>query len=71
MRFVNTNGGVRSHRHDIAIAPASIGEHVGFEEIADGRWALYCNDYLLGHLNEREGHIRGVHILANPVRSET
>ena len=37
---------------------------VGFEEVADGRRALYFYNYLLGHLDEREGHIRGVHVRA-------
>jgi len=70
-RYVSTNGGVRFHRRYITIAPALIGEHVGFEEVADGRWALYFYDYLLGHLDERAGHIHGVHLRAKPVRSET
>jgi hypothetical protein len=69
-RYVSTNGGVRFHRRYITIAPALIGEHVGFEEIADGRWALYFYDHLLGYLNEREGHIRGVHLRAKPVRPD-
>jgi hypothetical protein len=47
-RYVSTNGGVRLHRRYITIAPALIGEHVGFDEVADGRWALYFYDYLLG-----------------------
>jgi hypothetical protein len=68
-RYVSTNGGVRFHRRYITIAPALIGEHVGFEEVADGRWALYVYNYLLGHLVEREGHIYGVHLRAKPVRS--
>ncbi|MDH3496861.1 MAG: integrase core domain-containing protein [Gemmatimonadota bacterium] len=68
-RYVSTNGGVRFHRRFIAIAPALIGEHVGFEEVADGRWAVYFYNYLLGHLDEREGHIHGVHLRAKPVRS--
>lgn len=68
-RYVSTNGGVRFHRRYLTIAPALIGEHVGFEEVADGRWALYFYDYLLGHLDEREGHIHGVHLRAKPVRS--
>jgi hypothetical protein len=68
-RYVSTNGGVRFHRRYITIAPALIGEHVGFEEVADGRWALYFYNYLLGHLDEREGHIYGVHLRAKPVRS--
>jgi len=70
-RYVSTNGGVRLHRRYITIAPALIGEHVGFDEVADGRWALYFYDYLLGHLDERAGHIHGVHLRAKPVRSET
>ena len=37
----------------------------------DGRWALYFYDHLLGYMNEREGHIRGVHLRAKSVRSET
>jgi hypothetical protein len=45
-------------------------EHVGFEQVAVGRWARYFHDYLLGHLDEREGNIRGVHMHAKSVRSE-
>lgn len=70
-RYVSMNGGVRFHRRYITICPALMGEHVGFEEVADGRWALYFYNYLLGHLDEREGHIRGVHARAKSVRSET
>lgn len=70
-RYVSTNGGVRFHRRYVTIAPALIGEHVGFEEVADGRWALYFYDYLLGHLEEREAHIHGVHLRAKSVRSGT
>jgi len=70
-RYVSTNGGVRFHRRYVTIAPALIGEHVGFEEVADGRWAVYFYDYLLGHLDERAGHITGVHLRAKPRRSET
>jgi transposase InsO family protein len=70
-RYVSTNGGVRFHRRYITIAPALIGEHVGFEEVADGRWAVYFYDYLLGHLDAREGHIYGVHLRATPRRSQT
>ena len=70
-RYVSNNGGVRFHRRYVTIAPALIGEHVGFDEIADGRWALYFYDHLLGHLNEREGHIHGVHLRGKSVRSET
>ena len=69
-RYVSTNGGVRLHRRYITIAPALIGEHVGFDEVADGHWALYFYDYLLGHLDEHAGHIHGVHLRAKPVRSE-
>jgi putative transposase len=70
-RYVSTNGGVRFHRQYVTIAPALIGEYVGFEEVADGRWAVYFYDYLLGHLDERAGHITGVHLRAKPRRSET
>lgn len=70
-RYVSTNGGVRFHRRYVTLAPALIGEHVGFEEVADGRWAVYFYDYLLGHLDERAGHITGVHLRAKPRRSET
>lgn len=70
-RYVSTNGGVRFHRRYITIAPALIGEHVAFEEVADGRWAVYFYDCLLGHLTEREGHIHGVHLRAKPPRPET
>ena len=70
-RYVSNNGGVRLHRRYVTIAPALIGEHVGFEEVADGLWALYFYTHLLGHLNEREGHVFGVHVRAKPVRSET
>ena len=70
-RYVSTNGGVRFHRRYITIAPALIGERIGFEEIADGRWALYFYDHLLGHLDEREGHVHGVHVRAKAHRAET
>lgn len=70
-RYVSTNGGVRFHRRYITIAPALIGERVGREEIADGRWALSFYDHLLGHLDEREGHVYGVHVRANARRAET
>jgi len=69
-RYVSSNGGVRFHRRYVTIAPALIGEHVGFEEVADGHWAVYFYDYLLGHLDERAGHIHGVHLRAKPRRSE-
>jgi hypothetical protein len=39
--LVDEDGGVRFHRRYITICPALMGEHVGFEEVADGRWALY------------------------------
>jgi transposase InsO family protein len=61
-RYVSTNGGMRFHKRYITVAPALIGEHVGLEEVADGRWALYFYDHLLGHLDERAGHIHGVHL---------
>ena len=70
-RYVSTNGGVRFHRRYITIAPALIGERIGLEEIADGRWALYFYDHLLGHLDEREGHVHGVHVRAKAHRVET
>jgi transposase InsO family protein len=70
-RYVSTNGGVRFHNQYVTLAPALIGEHVGLEEVADGRWAVYFYDCLLGHLDEREGHIYGVHLRAKPHRSET
>jgi len=54
----------------LAAPPARIGEHVGLEKVADGRWALYFCDYLIGHLNEREGHVHGVHLRRKAVRSE-
>jgi hypothetical protein len=69
-RYVSTNGGLRFHNRYITIARALIGEHVGLAEVADGRWALHFYDYLLGHLNEREGHVHGVHLRAKAVRSE-
>ena len=57
-------GAPSRHRHSgsVALAPALIGEHVGLDEVADGIWAVYFYDYLLGHLNEREGHVQGVHV---------
>ncbi len=61
-RYVSTNGGMRFHNHYVTLAPALIGEHIGLDEIADGIWAVYFYDYLLGHLNEREGHVQGVHV---------
>ena len=30
--------------------------------MADGIWAVYFYDFLLGHLNERERHVYGVHL---------
>ena len=53
------------------MTPALIGEHVGFDEVADGRWAVSFYECLLGHLDEHAGHIHGVHLRAKPVRSET
>ena len=70
-RYVSTNGGLRFHNRYITVAPALIGEHVGLEEVADGRWALYFYNHLLGHLSEREGHVHGVHIRRKAIRSET
>lgn len=70
-RYVSTNGGIRFHSRYITIAPALIGEHIGLEEVADGRWALYFYDHLLGHLNERAGHIHGVHVRRKATRSNT
>jgi putative transposase len=61
-RYVSTNGGMRFHNRYVTLAPALIGEHIGLDEIADGIWAVYFSDYLLGHLNEREGHVQGVHV---------
>lgn len=61
-RYVSTNGGMRFHTQYVTLAPALIGEHVGLDEVADGIWAVYFYDYLLGHLNEREGHVQGVHV---------
>lgn len=61
-RYVSTNGGMRFHRQYVTLAPALIGEHVGLDEVADGIWAVYFYDYLLGHLNEREGHVQGVRV---------
>ena len=61
-RYVSTNGGMRFHNHYVTLAPALIGEHIELDEIADGVWAVYFYDYLLGHLNEREGHVQGVHV---------
>lgn len=52
----------------VARAPALIGDHIGLDEIADGIWAVYFYDYLLGHLNEREGHVQGVHVRAKTSR---
>jgi hypothetical protein len=53
---------MRFHNHYVTLAPALIGEHIGLDEIADGIWAVYVYDYLPGHLNEREGHVQGVHV---------
>lgn len=67
-RYVSTNGGMRFHSQYVTLAPALIGEHIGLDEIADGIWAVYFYDYLLGHLNEREGHVQGVHVRARTSR---
>lgn len=32
------------------------------EEVADGIWAVNFYTYLLGHLNERERHVYGIHL---------
>ncbi len=39
-RYVSTNGGVRFHNRYITVAPARIGEHIGLQDVADGRWAI-------------------------------
>lgn len=62
VRYVSTNGGIRLNRAYITLAPALIQERVGLEEVADGIWAVYFYDYLLGHLNERERRVHGVHV---------
>jgi transposase InsO family protein len=67
-RYVSTNGGVRFHGRYVTLAPALIGEHIALDEVADGIWAVYFYQYLLGHLHEREGHIQGVHVRANTSR---
>lgn len=70
-RYVSTNGGIRFHNRYITVAPALIGEHIGLEEIADGRWSIYFYNHLLGHLDERAGHIHGVHLRRKAIRSNT
>ena len=70
-RYASTDGGVRFHRRYITIAPALIGERVGLGELADGRWALYFYDHLLGHLDERGGPVYRVHVRAKSRRAET
>ncbi len=46
----------------VTLAPAPIGERMGLDEVADGSWAVYVDDSLLGHLHERAGHIQGVDV---------
>jgi hypothetical protein len=61
--FANRNGSSDESRPCPArIAAPEYPEHIGLDEIADGIWAVYFYDYLLGHLNEREGHVQGVHV---------
>ena len=71
VRYVSSNGGIRLNRAYITLAPALIEEHVGLDEVADGIWAVYFYDYLLGHLNERERRVNGVHIRPTPARPTT
>ena len=66
VRHVSANGGIRLNRAYVTHAPALVREQVGLEEVPDGIWAVYCYDYLLGHLNERERHVHGVYVLSNP-----
>jgi putative transposase len=67
-RHVSTNGGIRLNNAYVTLAPALIEERVGLEEVADGIWAVYFYDYLLGHLNERERRVYGVHVRPHPTQ---
>lgn len=66
VRYVSANGGIRLNCAYVTLAPALVGERVGLEEVADGIWAVYFYDMLLGHLNERERHVYGVHLRNQP-----
>ena len=70
-RFVSTNDAARFHWRNLTIAPALVREQLGPEEIAHGRWEPNVYDYPLVYLDEREGHICGVHGQATFISSGT
>ena len=71
VRYVSANGGIRLNSAYITLAPALVAEQVGLEEVADGIWAVYFYDMLLGHLNERERHVYGVHLRNQPATNKS
>lgn len=61
VRLVSANGGVRWHHDWVNCSHVLAGEYVGFEEVADGIWALYFGPLLLGRFHERDRVIISAH----------
>ncbi len=61
VRLVSANDGIRWHSGWVNCSHVLAGEYVGFEEVADGIWALYFGPVLLGRFHERHRVIVSAH----------
>jgi putative transposase len=52
-RLVSRNGGIRWHARWVNVSQTLGGEHLGFVEIDDGEWDVYCGPLRLGRFHER------------------
>jgi transposase InsO family protein len=53
VRLVSANGGIRWENSWVNVSHVIAGEYVGFEEIDDGEWDLYCGRMKIGRYHER------------------
>jgi putative transposase len=59
VRSVRPKGDIRWKGRELFISGALAGERIGLEEVADGAWAVYFGEVLLGRLDERERKLYG------------
>ena len=57
-RLVSTSGGIRWRSAQISVSSALAGQHVGLEEVDDGRWAVYFGTARVGCLDVRTATIK-------------
>jgi len=53
VKKITTGGTFRFHSKVVYLANALTDQHIGLEEVEDGRWAIYFTTVLIATLNER------------------